>query len=384
MIDRYVEAGLAAAPDADTRAWLLMLRAAVGLRWDAFHRTDPMDLEERVSAGEAAAEHARKVGEESLLANALRVMGSLLMVRGETARGLEVLNPILAITPRIPDPRERHLVTVMTANTLSWVDGRFEAMIPVLEDALVLGRELRAHDLCHSTYMLISALYVAGRWDEITPYLDEHLRTFAIDEAGTSCPYALGVFQLGAVYLADRGEVERARELAGQMPKSEAPVGLLEGLQAMAANAFGDPSSARSMAQDVLATGARNFAEEPPVEIAAMLDALVALEDWDALRAFLPEARRRAAELVLVGPSSHRAEGLAAGAGGDIPRAQALLQAAIAGFEPISPFETARTREALAAVDPDRRDELLTQALGAFERLGARPHADRVRGAIPT
>src|SRR5207253_9069538 len=102
VIDRYVEAGLAAAPDADTRAWLLMLRAAVGLRWDAFHRTDPMDLEERVSAGEAAADHAQKVEEESLLANALRVMGSLLMARGETARGLEVLHPILEITPRIP------------------------------------------------------------------------------------------------------------------------------------------------------------------------------------------------------------------------------------------------------------------------------------------
>jgi len=229
----------------------------------------------------------------------------------------------------------------------------------------------------------MNALYLAGRWEEIPGYLDEHIRTFKIDEAGTTCPFALGGFQMGAVVLAQRGEIERAQELAGEMPKSEAPVGLVEGLQAMAANALGDPSSGRSMAERVLATGARNFAEEPPVEMVAMLDALVALEDWDALRAFLPEARRRAAELVLVGPSTDRAEGLAAGAGGDIPRAQELLQAAIAGFEPISPFETARTREALASLNPDHRDELLTEALAAYERLGARPHADRVRALIP-
>ena len=382
-IDRYVDSGLAAAPDDDTRAWLQMLRAGVGLRWDAFHRSDPLDLEDRVGAGAAAAEHARKVGDASLLANALRVMGSLLMARGATARGLEVLHPILAMTPHIADPRERHLVTVMTANTLSWVDGRFEAVVPVLEEALVLARELRAHDLCHSTCMLISALYLAGRWEEIPPYLDEHLRTFAIDEAGTSCPYALGVFQLGAVYLADRGEISRARELASQMPKSEAPVGLLEGLQAMAANALGDPSAARSIAQDVMATGARNFAEEPPVELVAMLDALIALEDWEGLRAFLPEARRRAAELVLVGPAADRAEGVAAAAAGDTERARELLGAAVAGFDAVSPFEAARSRETLAELDPEQRDDLLAQALATFERLGARPHAERVRSAIP-
>jgi tetratricopeptide (TPR) repeat protein len=382
-IDRYVDAGLAAAPDADTRAWLLMLRAAVGLRWVAFHRTDPIDLEQRVSAGEAAAEHAQQIADDSLLGNALRMVGSLLIARGEVTRGLEVMDPILGVTPHIADPRERHLVMGMTANSLSWIGGRSEAMIPVLDDALHLARELRAHDLCHSTYWLIAALYLAGHWDAIPPYLEEHLRTFAIDEAGTSCPYALGIFQLGAIYLADRGEIEQARELASQMPKSEAPVGLLEGLQAMAANALGDPSSARAIAKDVLATGGRNFAEEPPVEVIAMLDALVALEDWEGLRAFLPEARRRAAEVVLIGPGADRAEGIAATAAGDLERGRELLRAAVTGFDAVSPFEAARTREALAAVDPERRDELLAEALAAFDRLGARPHADHVRAEIP-
>jgi len=40
-------------------------------------------------------------------------------------------------------------------------------------------------------------------------------------------------------------------------------------------------------------------ATEAKAKILALLDALVGLEDWDALRSFLPAARRRAAELAL-------------------------------------------------------------------------------------
>jgi hypothetical protein len=66
-----------------------------------------------------------------------------------------------------------------------------------------------------------------------------------------------------------------------------------------------------------------NFAEEPTVEIVAELDALVALNDWDALREFLPDARSRSGELALAGPAIDRAEGLAAAAAGDEVRARA-------------------------------------------------------------
>jgi predicted RecB family endonuclease len=114
------------------------------------------------------------------------------------------------------------------------------------------------------------------------------------------------------VVMARRGDVERARELSASMPESQAPIGMTEGLQAMAANAVGDHERARELARKVLDTGTRNFAEEPPVELVAMLDALVALEAWDELREFLPEARRRSPELVLVGPAIERSEALLA------------------------------------------------------------------------
>ncbi len=111
--------------------------------------------------------------------------------------------------------------------------------------------------------MLISALYLGGQWAEIPELIEEHVRTFKTDEAGTTCPFALGVFQLGATFLAHRGDVDQGRALGASMPESQAPIGLVEALQATAANAFGDYAAGRSIAERVIEAGSRNFAEEP-------------------------------------------------------------------------------------------------------------------------
>ena len=165
------------------------------------------------------------------------------------------------------------------------------------------------------------------------------------------------------------------------MPESQAPIGLVEALQATAANAFGDYANGRSIAERVIDAGSRNFAEEPAIEILALLDALVGLEDWHALRRFLPGARQRAGQLALASPAIDRAEGLASAAAGNVARAAKLLGSAVDGFDRLSPFEAARTREALASIKPEARDELMRTALATFERLGAKPHAARVRSA---
>jgi hypothetical protein len=381
VIDRYVDTGLAAADDDETRGWLLAMRAAAGLRWLAFHRPDPVSLDQRIRAGEEGREIGLRSGDAALEANALRSVGALLLAGGDVARSLELTRPLLDIVPRIDDPRERHLTTIEAGQTLMWMGGEAEPLVGVLRSALDLGRELRVHDHCHSTAVLISALYLSGRWGEIPELVDEHVQTFNTDEAGTTCPFALGVFQLGATVLSHRGEVDRAQELAASMPESQAPIGVVEALQATAANALGDYATARSIAERVIEAGSRNFAEEPAIEIAALLDALVGMEDWDALGSFLPEARRRAAQLALASPGIDRAEGLASAATSDPARAVELLRRAIDGFDRISPFEAARTREALATLDPEHRDELLSAALATYERLGAKPHAARVRPA---
>jgi class 3 adenylate cyclase len=379
VIDRHVDEGLEAASDERTRAWLLMLRAAVASRWIGFHRPDPLPLEERVRSGEQARTVAERLGDVALQVNALRTVGGLLLSYGQVSRGLELTRPSLELASGILDSRERHLMTIENASTLVWVGGEAEAMIPTLEAALRLGRDLRVHDLCHSTSTLINALYLAGHWDEIPPYLDEHMRTFRIDEAGTSCPFALGAFPAGATFLANTGDLEGARALVAETPTSEAPMGMVEGSQAMAALAIGDPAGAVRLAREVIATGVRNFAEEPPLERLAILDGLVALKDWAALREYLPEARSKAAGLALAGPATDRAEGLLAAADGDQDRARELLDRAVASFDGLAPFEAARTREALAETDPEERAGLLVEAIAIYDRLGARPHAERAR-----
>jgi hypothetical protein len=377
VVDRYVETGLGSDPDPETRAWLLVMRAAVGLRWIGFHRADPVPLAERVHAGEDALAYGDAHDDVAIQANAVRMISSLRIAHGEVEPALELARQRLSLISDVADPRERHLLTIETAQTLTWIGGDAEPILPLLLEALRAGRELRVHDHCHSTGVLINALYLAGRWDEIPDYLEEHLAAFNGDAAGTSCPFALGVFQLAAAVLANRGDVQRARELVASMPPNEAPVGMTEALQAVAANALGEPVAARTIAETVLATGVRNYAEEPPVEIVALLDALVALEDWDGLRAFLPEARRRANELALVPPAIARAEAVLAARVGDSAGARPLFEAAIEGFDRTSPFEAARTREALAAIHPAGRAELLREAADAYARLGATPHLVR-------
>ena len=341
-----------------------------------------MPLDERVRAAEEGLESARQTGDASLESTALRAIGALLLAYGERDHALELTHRLMDQVDRVGDPRERHLAVIEGAQTLMWTGGDAAAVLPKLREALVVGRELRVHDLCHSTATLMSALFLAGAWDEVLVSLDEHIRTFRTDAAGTTCPFALGAFQVGAMVFAHRGDTERAREVAGMMPRSESPVGVVEGFQAMLANALGDPATGRSIAEQVLSTGARNFAEEPPVELAALLDALVAQQDWTELRSVLPGLRERAGELALAGPAADRAEGLMQAAAGDEAGARASLDRAVEAFDALSRFEAARTREMLAELDPVRRSDLLTVALAAFERLGATPHAERVRARL--
>jgi hypothetical protein len=341
-------------------------------------------LEERVRAGNEGLAAARQAGDAALEANALRAVGALVLAHGELDRGLDLTHQLLEQVGRVGDARERHLATILGTQTLMWIGGEASSVLPMLREAIRVGRELRVHDLCHSTAVLMNALFLVGEWDEVLVYLDEHIRTFGTDAAGTTCPFALGGFQLGAIVLAHRGETDRAREVAGQMPKSEAPVGMVEAFQAMVANALDDPAAGRSIAEGVLATGARNFADEPPVELLALLDALMAQRAWTELRNVLPGLRERAGELALAGPTADRAEGLMLTAAGDEAGARALLERAVEAFDGLSPFEAARTREMLADLDPARRSELLAAALAAFERLGATPHAERVRSRQTT
>ena len=78
-----------------------------------------------------------------------------------------------------------------------------------------------------------------------------------------------------------------------------------------------------------------------------------------------------------------RARGRSLVAAGRTDEGVAALRRSIEVFDGIPVvFEAARTREALAESVPGERAELLGAALATYERLGAAPDAERVRGKL--
>ena len=86
----------------------------------------------------------------------------------------------------------------------------------------------------------------------------------------------------------------------------------------------------------------------------------------------------------LLAPACDRAEGLAHAQAGRTREAAQALRRALAGFERLGvPFEAARTRERLAAVEPPgAARSLLEAALATYERLGCAPRERAVRARL--
>jgi len=146
---------------------------------------------------------------------------------------------------------------------------------------------------------------------------------------------------------------------------------------------LGDPGTGRELAERLVQLGRGPSPEEIPHETLALVEALEAQGDHDALLRFLPTARAASGYLAVVAPTCDRAEGLAHAAADNAGAAEALLTRAVAGFERMSvPLQAARTREHLARVCPDRAEELLRAALQSYASLGARRDAARAESAL--
>jgi hypothetical protein len=110
----------------------------------------------------------------------------------------------------------------------------------------------------------------------------------------------------------------------------------------------------------------------------------VALEDWPAVGEFLPLARARVAGNALLAPYCDRAEGLVHAQDGRARQAAQALRRSLARFEQLGvPFEAARTREQLAAVEPAAAARSLLQAaLSTYERLDCAPRTHAVQARL--
>jgi hypothetical protein len=258
------------------------------------------------------------------------------------------------------------------------IAGEYAPNLAHAERSLELARGLTPHELMHGTYTVMSARFQLGRWAALDSLAQEHLEALA-QEPGVGCPYCRGGPVVAALAFAHRGQLDRAAELASTLTPADKP-GLPEALLARYLVACG---AGLELAERIV--GRAVCAEENAYEVLAMPDAAVALERWDTLAAFLPQARRSASALALVGPACDRAEGLAHAAAGDRSAAEGLLRRALAGFRRMGVvLESALTTERLAAVPDGEAARLRADALALYELLGAAPHADRVRAVLPT
>jgi hypothetical protein len=380
LMERFVDEGLEVAADEETRNWLTVLKGNVGLRWALSPLGDPLPLAERVRFAAAAVRVAETLGSAALLSQAYRTYGLLQSIAGGWDVTVTMARRDLLLADRL-EPTEQAFTLFFSALFLMEIAGELDGVTGDAERSLQVARALSAHELMHSTYTVMSARSLAGRWAELDALASEHLEALA-REPGIVCPYVRGGPLVAAIAFAHQGRLDRAAELAATLTPDLDKPALAEALLARYHVARGDPLAGRELAERI--AGRAVYAEENGFEVLAMLEALTALEQWDALAAFLPRARAASRGLALAGSASDRAEGLVSAAAGDRAAAEALLRRALDGFGRIgAAFEAALTGERLAAVAASDADaaRLRAAALATYERLAAAPHVERVRAA---
>ena len=290
-------------------------------------KPDPIPLEERIGAVEQARATAESLGQPALVWSANNALSLLYGMAGRYAEMLELAKRELDVVEQLPSRAQQADAVRRVAVATMHVSGDYEKGLALARRSLELSRDTSPHQLMHGTFPVLAALYELGRWAEIPPVLEEHLDAFRQDPA-VECEFVRNGPVLGAMLAARTGDVDRARELAGLV---EDPMNDIEGAtswQARLEVALGDPEKGRQIS---LGKSLENRTYGPE-HARSLLEALCALEDWNALEEFVPLARSQVAGLALLGPCCDRADGLIASAHGESAGAVAALERALTGF----------------------------------------------------
>jgi hypothetical protein len=377
-LEELVKEGLAAAQVDEDRAWLLALSGKLAIVWGGMAGADPIPLQERIAAVREGLALAESLDRPDLQMFATTALSELYEVAGSYELSVETAKRQLPLLDRVESVTDRALCTFGVSSALCDLAGEYEAAVELARESYVLARQLSPHERMHGLYGQIKPMHHLGRWTEVLTLLEEHLQYYR-SEADVSCFAVQGGPMFGALTLARMGEVQRALDIGEMVRPSQGVARHPEALRAWLAVAVGDLDRGRTIASEVLASG--EAARRAPEAALAMLEALAALKDWEALSALVTSVRGFVGAHALLGPACDRAEGLVRAAEGRRDAALGPLRRSLEKFEGLrGRYETARTKEALAAVSPDdEAHELLGEALRDFEDLGARPDADRVR-----
>jgi hypothetical protein len=376
MLEHLADEALADAPAGALRAWLLALKGACSHLW-LTRDEDPVPAEERIRSAEEARSLAEPLGDLDLLSFLAGTLDQLYWTSGEYARALESARWQLRLVEHAANAHQQADLLARAAYTILYTEGNFGEVAELARRAESIAKELDPHTFMHATFLMMSAAYYRGRWSELRPALEDHLDAFSRDRSST-CPSARGGPALGALTFAQAGDLEGARRLASLVGYDTAAPQAGDGILARYAVAVGEVDTGRRMAEAVLSS-----ADDPDATL-ALVEALVAQQDWEGVREFVPSARSIADGMALLAPACDRAEGLAEAWAGKRWSATELLKGALGGFERLSvPFESARTREALAGITgAEESRDYLEHAMAAYERLGAVPSHQRARARL--
>jgi tetratricopeptide (TPR) repeat protein len=355
-VDRLVDEGLAAAGgDEVSRARLMVAKGGSARLWRGSEpfgqgtRPDPSPITERIASVHAALEVGQRRGLDGLVTSATAALGVLYGIAGRYGDALAVAERRLA---RAETRSRQELVDALrTAAVLTvTIKADFETGLDLARRCHALVRNAAAHQQMHVTWPLLAALYQLGRWDEMSPIVEEHMAAYAAEPA-VGCQFVRDGPLIAASALAHLGQMDQARSLAAVPGDPAAGPDTATAWQAWYLVASGDPATARAIAGPKALEG-RSYG---PQHAMALIEALVALEDWRALEGILPHARAATAGNALLEPFCDRALGLMTAACGDRRSARKHLVRALSGFEKFKvQYQATRTRQVIAALTTAR------------------------------
>ncbi len=377
-IDDLIREGLEVVTDQRERAALLLACAEMAMRWSVDGLPDPLGIERRIAAAEEARVIAGELDDARLAFEAADTMSDLRDVTGDYPAAMgEVLNA-LPLLERIEGPGAKS-AALFEASLAVLQAGDPARALQLAEESSQLARHMSAHDQMHATSVIMASADWLGDWDRVESALAEHLANFD-QEANVHCLNVQSGPNRGGLVVARRGDQTKARTLAERSIPFEPTPGAIQSTAADLLVAAGDPIAGLATARDVLERGPRW--RQPEAAVAA-IHALEALDDWQALSQLATEVEDLRLASPYVDAHIDRAHGRSLVAAGSMDDGVAALRRSVETFDRIPVvFEAARTREALADALPDERAELLAAALATYERLGAAPHVERVRGKL--
>ncbi|HEX5465636.1 MAG TPA: AAA family ATPase [Candidatus Limnocylindrales bacterium] len=393
-MDALVDEGLAVTRDPATRCWLLALSGLIAAHWQGAVRPDPVPLDLRMRRARQALAAAPDIGLVDLAGLAARILGQLEFEAGRFEASAATTRAILPLLDRMDSKFQRALTATYVFLSLTDAEGRYIEALPLADRALGWARELSPHEHMHGTFMALSARHSLGLWQDIDALLEEALEAMRGEEEMV-CPYVRGGPMTAALTYALLGQRERAEAVLERIKLTWDEPGLPEMLAARVATANGDPRTGLELCERILSRGRAPSMEENGFDHVGRIEALIALEDWEALGPAVEAARPWAGGLAILGPICDRAEALRAWYGGATDGGAAAggtalgqdasgedavvaaLRGAATTFQRMGVrHEAAKTMARLAAIRPDDPG-LLLEAVETAEPLLS-PRADHL------